>query len=713
MSRLALTVERHRRRILIAAGLLFAIGVGFGGPVAGKLTARSSDFQDPASEAMVAQDRLSAATNGRDGPGLVALVRTRGDVRAEAAARRKVARVAAIVAAQPEVRNVVSFASTHDRSLVSKDGHASFVAGSVKQDDAQKVVSRLRDRLSGHNVAFGGQQVVFTEIRERVKHDLTRAELLAFPILVLLSMWVFRGMIAALLPPLIGGLTIVTTFALLRLVDAHVTTLSIFALNMVTGMGLGLAIDYGLFMVSRYREELARVGPGREALGRTMSTAGRTVLFSSLTIGAAVSSLLLFPLRFLYSMAIGGVICALVAAAVSLIILPAVLAALGPRVNALAPARWQRAADREARDPHAGWWYRLSQTVMRRPAAIALAAATVMVFAGLPFLHINFGAADHRVLPTGSETRQVSDAITREFPRDPSEPFEVAISAPRSAAQEVRQYAAALSEVSRANVVGRPQPLGDSTWSILVSSRGDPQSHENRQLLDRLRDVPAPFPAAVGGATARFSDQQASLGDHLPTALALLCLTTFVLLFLMTGSVVLPLKTLLMNLLTLSAAFGMLVFVFQDGRLEGFLDYKSSGDLEATNPVLLFAIAFGLATDYGVFLLSRIKEARDSGMGERESVAFGLERTGRIVTAAALLFCVAVGAFASSSVLFIKQVGLGTAAAVAIDASIVRALLVPSLMALLGRWNWWAPRPLRWLHSRVGLSEGGPHPAAA
>jgi uncharacterized membrane protein YdfJ with MMPL/SSD domain len=444
-----------------------------------------------------------------------------------------------------------------------------------------------------------------------------------------------------------------------------------------------------------------------------MRTAGRTVLFSSLTVAAAVSTLLLFPLRFLYSMAIGGFICALIAAVVALVVLPAVLAALGPRVNALSPARLQRAADREASDPESGWWYRLSRTVMRRPATIAVAAASVMVIAGLPFLRINFGAADYRVLPAGSEARQVSEAITRDFPRDPSEPFEVAIAAPRSDAAKVQRYAADLGRVSNGNSVGRPQPLDDSTWSILVSSRGDPQSHANRDLLDRLRAVPAPFPAAIGGATARFTDQQTSLGDHLPAALGLLCLTTFVLLFLMTGSVVLPIKALLMNLLTLSAAFGLLVFVFQDGRLEGLLDYKSAGNLEATQPVLLFAIAFGLATDYGVFLLSRIKEARDSGMGDREAVAHGLERTGRIVTAAALLFCVAVGAFASSSVLFIKQVGLGTAVAVAIDASIVRALLVPSLMALLGRWNWWAPRPLRWLHSRVGLSEAGAHPAHA
>jgi uncharacterized membrane protein YdfJ with MMPL/SSD domain len=706
-------VERRRRAILAAAVAVFAIGVGFGAPVAGKLTARSSDFQDPGSEAMVAQDRLSDATRERDPRGLLALIRTRGDVRTDPAARRKVKRVARIVAAQPEVGAVVSYLSTRDPNLVSRDGRATYVAAAVAQKDARAVADRLQARFAGHRIQVGGTQAVFTEIRERVKHDLERAELFAFPILFLLSLWVFRGLVAALLPPLIGGLTIVATFAVLRVVDAEVTTLSIFALNLVTGMGLGLGIDYGLFMVSRYREELARAGPGREALARTLATAGRTVLFSALTVAAAVSSLAIFPLRFLYSMAIGGAICALMAAAVTLIVLPAVLATLGERVNALSPKSWQRAARRTASEPQAGGWYRFSQAVMRRPGIVALVSAVALIAAGLPFLRIEFGAADYRVLPLGSEARQVSETILREFPADMSNPIEVAIAAPRAARAQVQRYAQDLRAVAQGGVVAPPEPLDAQTWRILVSARGDPQSDANKELVRDIRAAPTPFPAAVGGPTASFTDQQTSLGDHLPFALAILSVTTLVLLFLMTGSVILPIKALIMNLLTLSAAFGALVVIFQDGNLEGLLDYRSAGNLEATQPILLFAIAFGLATDYGVFLLSRIKEARQNGMGERESVAFGLERTGRIVTAAALLFCVAVGAFASSSVLFIKQVGLGTALAVAIAASIVRALLVPSLMALLGRWNWWAPRPLRRLHARFGLAEGDPRPAAA
>jgi uncharacterized membrane protein YdfJ with MMPL/SSD domain len=277
----------------------------------------------------------------------------------------------------------------------------------------------------------------------------------------------------------------------------------------------------------------------------------------------------------------------------------------------------------------------------------------------------------------------------------------------------VRAYARRVAGIDGAGVVTPPQRLSPDTALFEVRPPGDPLSQRNLDLVRAIRALPAPVAVDVGGEPAVFVDQQHALARSLPLSIALLTVTTLTILFLMTGSVVLPVKALVMNLLTLSATFGILVLVFQDGRLEGLLGFESAGGLEATQPVLLFAIAFGLATDYAVFLLSRIKEARDGGMPNREAVAFGVERTGRIVTAAALLFIVAVGAFATSGVLFIKQVGLGTAVAVAIDATLVRALLVPALMALLGRWNWWAPAPLRRLHERIGISEGPPPPQGA
>ncbi len=617
------------------------------------------------------------------------------------------------MAADPGVERTVSWLDTRDPAFLSRDGRQAVVAASFGTDsDELEVVDRLRARLGGDGVTFGGRGVINPEIGETVSADLARAEMFAFPILFLLSLWVFRGAVAALLPPLMGGLSIVTTFLLLRFVNAQITELSIFALNLVTGIGLGLAIDYGLFIVSRYREEAAATGFGAEALIRTMQTAGRTVLFSALTVAAAMAALLVFPLRFLYSMGIGGVLVTLVAAAVALLVLPAVLAALGPRVNALSPARWRRRAEAGAA-PGQGGWYRLAQGVMRHPGAVALATTALLLVAGLPFLRADFVSADFRQLPKGSEARQVAVTLERDFGAFAAEPIQVVVSAPSAQGARVAGYARRLQAIPGAGHVAPPRRLGDGTVVIDVLPPGDALSPASRGVMRAVRDVPAPFPVAVTGSAARFTDQGTSLLDHLPLGLGLLAATTFTILFLMTGSVVLPVKALIMNVLTLSATFGILVLVFQDGRLEGLLDFESPGGLESTQPILLFAIAFGLATDYGVFLLSRIKEAHDAGMADREAVAFGVERTGRIVTAAALLFCVAVGAFATSGVVFIKQVGLGTALAVAIDATIIRALLVPALMALLGRWNWWAPAPLRRLHARIGLDEGRPQGATA
>jgi uncharacterized membrane protein YdfJ with MMPL/SSD domain len=704
MTRLAAFVNRRAKRILVVAGLFFVIAGALGGPVAGQLSAEDEDFQDPGAQNIVASQRLVAAGGGREDTGLVALVSPGRNVRTDPATQAKVRAIQRTIEADPGVEGARSYLDTRNPAFVSRDGRQTVVLASFTGDELE-AANRLRAKLHGEGVRIGGPDVVAPEIGDRVSSDLARAELIAFPLLFLLSLWVFRSLVAALLPPMVGALSIVTTFLLMRFVDSSVTSLSIYALNLVTGIGLGLAIDYSLFMVSRYREELARGADASAAITRTLRTAGRTVLFSSLTVAAALATLLVFPLRFLYSMGIGGVIVALVAMLVSLTVLPAVLVALGPRVNAGAPRFLHRAADSAARPATSGGWYRLAQWVMRRPATVAAVTAGVLIVAGLPVLRIAFVPADYRMLPQGSEARQVAAAIDSNFGAFAADPIQVVARATAARNDEVARYAAALRDVPGAGAVSAPRRLDRNTVLIDVLPPGDALSKRNRQVVRDVRGVPAPVPAAVGGAAARFVDQQNTLRDYLPLALALLALTTFVLLFLMTGSVVLPLKALVMNALTLSATFGILVLIFQDGRLQGVLDFTSAGGVEATQPVLLFAIAFGLATDYGVFLLSRIKEAHDRGLDDRAAVAFGVERTGRIVTAAALLFCVAIGAFATSGILFIKLLGVGTALAVAIDATIIRALLVPALMALLGRWNWWAPAPLRRLHARIGLSE--------
>jgi putative drug exporter of the RND superfamily len=482
---------------------------------------------------------------------------------------------------------------------------------------------------------------------------------------------------------------------------------SVFALNFTTGMGLGLAIDYSLFMVSRYREESARSGFGAPALARTLQTAGRTILFSSLTIAAAIASLIVFPQSFLYSMGIAGAIVALVAATLSMTVLPALLGVLGPRINAFAPRRLQRSAEREARPAEKGFWYRLSRVVMRRPGLIAAASAAFLIALGIPFWGIKFIQADARVLPVSSSARQVSDALSAQFPPNRTTPLEVVVGAPAGSA-EVKALAARLSTLPDISAVAPPQPAGPQNALLAVAPRQGPMTDTTQQLVRNIRAIHEPFYVGVAGETAMFVDLEHSLAAHLPEVLAIVVGSTLIILFLMTGSVVLPIKAVLMNFLSLSAMLGILVLIFQDGHLQSLLSFRSLGALDATQPIFLFAVGFGLATDYGVFLLSRIKEAHDSGASNSESVAIGLERTGRIVTAAALLFAVAIGAFATSQIVFIKELGLGAALAVLIDASIIRALLVPSLMALLGPANWWAPRPLRNLHARFGLREFRP-----
>ena len=620
------------------------------------------------------------------------------------------AQVVTQLRAEPAVASVASFYETHDSAMVSRNGRSTYVVVYFKsRSDLQlkNAAQRIEDRFAGQrDVRLGGQEIASAQANTQVGQDLGRAEMLAFPFIFLLSLLFFRSLVASLLPPLIGGAAIVTTFLALRIVS-NFTDLSVFSLNFATGMGLGLAIDYSLFMVSRYREEAATLGFGLQTLQRTLQTAGRTILFSSLTVAAAVASLVIFPQRFLYSMGIAGGVVALVAAALALVALPALLAALGPRINAIAPKRLQRAADRDARPAQSGAWYRLSRFVMRHPARVAVLSATLLIALGLPFTGVRFISVTAGVLPGSASARQVDDTLAREFPPNRTSPLQVVVGAPAGSPQ-VKALAAQIGRLRDVSAIAPAEPAGKGNSLFAVAPVQRPLSEATKQLVRDVRALHAPVYVGVAGQTAEFLDLEHSLGTHLPIVLALIVAATLIILFLFTGSVVLPFKAVVMNVLSLSAVLGILVLIFQDGNLQGLLSFTSQGALDATQPIFLAAIGFGLATDYGVFLLSRIKEARDNGASDSEAVAIGVERTGRIVTAAAILFSVAIGAFATSKLVFIKELGLGAALAVLIDASIVRALLVPSLMELLGKWNWWAPRPLRRLHDRIGLRESEP-----
>ncbi len=696
MDRLATLAGGHPKRVLLVAGVFFLLAGALGAGVADRLDPYGAD--DPDKEAFIAKEKLEAA--GYREPQAIVLIDA--DV-ATPEGQQRVQEVTKTVAGIEGVRAATGFEDTKSDAFVSEDGQSTYLAvqlDATEDDEIQESGELLVSELEGEEgVLVGGNAVAQQQINENVESDLRRAEMLAFPILFLLSLLFFRSLVAAMLPLLIGGLAIVSTFLLLT-VASELGSISIFALNLVTGLGLGLAIDYSLFVVSRYREEIAKSGAGMQALRRTMATAGRTVAYSSITVAGALAALTVFPQRFLYSMGIGGALVALAAAVISLTVLPAILALLGERVNSLSPKFLQRRAEADSRPASQGFWYRLSRTVMRIPGRIALGSAAFLIALGIPFFSIEFTSVDAQVLPEDTSARQVDDQLRADFPPFHDSPSQLYFEGTRGEADALAQEAGSLAGVAQAQP---PLELDGNAWAIEVISSEAPLAERSQDLVSSLRALDG---VVVTGFTANFVDLQESLVEHLPLVLALVCIVTFVVLFLMTGSVVLPLKQLLMNFLGLSAVFGILVLIFQDGRFEGLLGYDSQGGLESTQPLLLFAVAFGLSTDYGVFLLSRIKEARDGGASDSESVAIGLERTGRIVTAAALLFCIAIGSFVTSEIVFIKEVGLGTALAVLIDATIIRALLVPSLMEMLGKWNWWAPAPLRRLHGRIGLSEG-------
>ena len=672
-----------RPRWIVAAAAAFGIvALAFGGRVAQSLA--PFGFDDPATESVKARNTVERVAGYDPDLVLVAIVQpfTRSEVERTAAALEK----------EPTVERVLTVYQTHDPAMISRDKRATYVLALFRPLDDRvrdKTAKRIEELFANDDhVQLGGGVIGFEQVGRIVEEDLLRAELIAFPLLLLLAFWVFRGFVAALLPPFVGGLTILLSFLGLR-IATEITPLSVFSLNLVTGMGLGLAIDWSLLVVSRYREEL---DAGSDAVRRTIATAGRTVVFSALTVAAAMASLLVFPQRFLFSMGVGGVLVALAGGTVSLVVLPAVLALLGRRVDALAPQRWQR----NAAAPGEGAWYRFSRFVMRRAGIVAAVSAIALIAFGLPFLRVHFTAADSRVLPPSSSARVVFERLTNDFGQTTT-PFYAVVRGDR---RDAAAFAARVQALRGVAAV-RPQPLSRDVWKLDVVTDVDYLSGDAERLVREIRALPTPLTVQVGGGSAGFADEKASLTAHLPLALALVVVTTLLVLFVMTGSVVLPLKALVMNLLTVSAAFGFLVLIFEDGRLQGLLRYSGETGLDFTQPILLFAVAFALSTDYGVFLLARIKEAHDAGEPNEEAVALGLQRTGRIVTAAALLFCAAVWTFATSRIVFVKQLGIGIGFAVLVDATLVRALLVPSLMRLLGDLNWWAPPPLRRLYERV------------
>jgi RND superfamily putative drug exporter len=746
IARLAIAAPR---RIIAVAVLVFIAAAVFGIPVANSLS--PGGFQDPNSESGRAIKVLTDKF-GQSGQQLLILVTAPAGANSEQA--RKVGTdLVGQLQRSPLVYNVSSPWTAPPQAtadLVSTDRKSGLVVVNLKggENYAQKNAQTLSDRFvhdrDGVTVRAGGPAMQYAQINTQNQDDLLLMETIALPLTFLVLIWVFGGLLAAALPMALGALAVVGSMSVLRLVT-FTTEVSIFALNLSTALGLALAIDYTLLILSRYRDELAEGSDRDEALIRTMATSGRTVLFSAITVALSMSATVAFPMYFLKSFAYAGVATVAFVATASIVITPAAIVLLGPRLDTLDVRRLLRRVLHGKRRPDPVhkpveelFWYRSSTFVMRRWASIGLAVMALLLLLGVPFLSVKWGFPDDRVLPRSASSHQVGDRLRNGFAHDSATAVPVVVPNARGLSPvDLDKYAADLSRVSDVtgvsgpggtfvggNRVGPPAAAAgsaDGSAFLTVSSTAPLFSLANDTQLKRLHQVagPAGRPVEMGGVAQINRDSVDAVTDRLPLVLGIMAAVTFVLLFLLTGSVLLPLKALMCNVLSLTAAFGALVWIFQDGHL-GALGTTPSGTLVANMPVLLFCIAFGLSMDYEVFLLARIREywlvsgaarpaqvsAARAHTANDDSVAQGVARTGRVITAAALVMSMSFAALIAAHVSFMRMFGLGLTLAVFADATLVRLVLVPAFMHVMGRWNWWAPEPLARLHDRYGISEG-------
>jgi RND superfamily putative drug exporter len=714
------------RRLTLLIALLFAVGAGvWGTGVFGKLNSGNT-FTPPNSQSSV-ESNLAGSLFGRNGADLVVLFHSAAHTVSDPVYRQAVAGYLAALPAR-EVTRSASYWTSGQPDLVSADRHSTYavlqLAGGSDQarEDTYKAIKADFPTVAGTpgdgiTAQAGGTTATEVAINSEVSANIARAESISFPVLLILLVIIFGSVMAAIAPLAIGGLAILGSFTVLRLLTLA-TTVSVYSVNITTIMGLGLGIDYGLFIVTRFREELRRqalLAPGtgvvERAVARTVATAGRTVLVSGVTVALALCGLMLFQPVFLRSMGYGGVATVAVDVIAALTVLPALLAVLGHRVNALAVRKSVRAGA-VARPEKEGGWYRLAHAVMRRPVVFASVIVVVLLALGAPFLRISWGGTDASALPATSTVRQVQDTLTSEFPANSTNPIEAVVTGVTSQAQ-LTAYAAKVGAVPGVTGVQTTARHGTSV-RLDVGYTPRPDSPQARQIVTRVRALAPPPHASVlvGGTTAMLVDELSSLGGTLPWMALLTAVATFVLLFLAFGSVVLPVKAIVMNILSLSATFGVIVWVFQWGHLSGLLGFTATGSIDPTMPILLLAIVFGLSMDYEVFLLSRIRERYDETGDNTAAVAAGLQRTGGLITSLALLLVIVVALFSASSITFLKLLGVGMIVALIVDATLVRILLVPATMRLLGRANWWAPGPLRRLYSRYGISEAEKKPSA-
>ncbi|MER7743949.1 MMPL family transporter [Streptomyces bacillaris] len=712
-------VTARPRLSLLAALVITALAVFAGSGVADRMG--SGGWQAPDAESSYATEALEREFPASQ-PNLLLLVDSGTASVDDPAVAAEAARITERLAGEPGISGVTSYWQTKAPALRAEDGREALIAARIGGDETEagETLERIAPDFAGESgpvtVSVGGPVAVQHEMQTIIQEDLLRAELIALPVTLVLLVMVFGSAVAALLPLLVGIVAILGTNAVLRGLTEF-TDVSVFAMNLTTALGLGLAIDYALFIVRRFREELDAGADTRTAVGTTLRTAGRTVLFSALTVAVSLSAMLVFPQYFLRSFAYAGIAVVLLAAAAALILLPAAFMLLGHRVNALDLRRLLRRGRKSgpgaavAVEESGKGWARFARLVMRRAPVFAIVTTVGLVLLGLPFLGVKFGTADDRQLPAGAESRVVQEHIREGFPGSPGGGLEVLAEGEGTPAA----YADLKERIENVPGVQRVDgPVtGDAVAYFSVLPEGEAVGQETQQLVRDLRAIPTgSLDASVTGTAAVLVDSKDAIADRLPWAIGIIVVVTLLLVFLLTGSVLIPIQAVVLNALSLTAMFGAVVWVFQDGNLSGVLAFTSTGDIETTLPVLMFCVAFGLSMDYGVFLLSRIKEEYDRTGDHERSVTFGLSRTGGLITAAAVILAVVMVAIGTSRVTNTKMLGLGIALAVLMDAMVVRSLLVPAVMKLTGHATWWAPRPLRTFHQRFGLSEGESAPAA-
>ena len=737
LTRLARFAIAAPRRVLISAVLLvIAIGI-FGVPVAQHLS--PSGFADPHAQS----SRAAALMTEKFGQGdaQLIIVITAPDRFDSPRAHRAAIDVIDELKDSGHVSSITSAWTSPPpvaATLVSKDAKSGMIVTGIvgteseQQSYTESVTESVVGEHDGVTVHAGGTAMVNLQITKQSQKDLLLLESVAVPLSFLVLIWVFGGVFAAALPIGVGVMAILGALAVLRTITFF-TSVSIFALNLTTAMGLALAIDYTLLMISRYRDELAEGATREQAVITTMQTAGRTVLFSAVTVALSMAVMVVFPMNFLRSFAYAGVATVTFASLAAIVITPAAIMLLGDRLDSLDVRRLVRRVLGRPEPPvqpwHEKFWYRSTKFVMRRAVPIGLAVVALLVFLGAPFLGVRPGFPDDRVLPKSASAHQVGDLLRTGFGSDADNTVSVLI--PDSTALESAQlsrYAADLSRVS--DVVSVSAPAGtfvngrltgppvaptaviDGSALLTVGSSSELFSKSSDAQLERMHAVAPPGGRSVefGGLAQTNRDSVDAIMSRLPIALGLIAVIMLVLLFLLTGSVVMPVKALILNMLSLSATFGAMVWIFQEGHF-GALGTTPTGTLVANMPVLMFCIAFGLSMDYEVFLVSRIREfwldSAQTSDDNDESVALGLATTGRVITAAALIMAISFAALIAAQVSVMRLFGLGLTLAVVVDATLVRLVLVPAFMHVMGKYNWWAPAPLRAFHRKFGITESG------